>query len=404
MSHHEARTTLTMEEATIPAGHKLARFPKIAAAVGVVGLGASFAIGMGDDHLYYSYLTNFMFWLSIALGGLWFTLIQHAVRAGWSIVVRRLAENLMITLPVFALLFIPIVLGLGDLYHWVHPGDDPILAGKAAFLNTPAFLTRAGVFLVLWSALAFFFYRTSTRQDAGGAHELTHRLRAAAPVGIVITALTSTFAAVDWMMSLDPHWFSTIFGVYYFAGSIIAIHATLAIVCMWLQRQGLLRDVITSEHYHDLGKMVFAFVVFWAYIGFSQYFLIWYANLPEETLWYQVRAEGSWETIGIILMVCHFAIPFLYLIGRTVKRIRITLLLGAIWMLIMHWIDLFYIIQPVMTHHHGHEGATFHVLDVTTFLGIGGIVLAVFGWRLAQRPMVPTGDPRLAESLAFENV
>ncbi|MGM0577295.1 MAG: quinol:cytochrome C oxidoreductase [Myxococcota bacterium] len=401
-THHEhVPTEVTAEEATIPEGHRLARLPVIAAAVGVVGLGAS--VAMMGDHFYWSYLTNFMFWLSIALGGLWFTLVHHATRAGWSTVIRRLSENFMVTLPLFAVLFIPVLLGMEHLFHWMHPGDDAMIQAKTPYLNTEFFLVRAAGYFAIWIALSLFFYKSSTRQDSDRDPKLTHRQRWMAPLGILLFALSTTFAAVDWLMSLDPHWFSTIFGVYYFAGSTVAIFSALILVSLMLQRAGLLREVITTEHYHDLGKFLFAFNVFWAYIAFSQYFLIWYANIPEETNWFIYRKEGSWLFVTALVALGHFVVPFFFLMSRHIKRKRKTLAAGAIWMLLMHWVDMYWLVQPVMTHHHGEHGASFHLLDITTFLGIGGLVVAVFAWRLRAKALVPVGDPRLAESLAFEN-
>jgi hypothetical protein len=404
VNHHSHTRTLTAEEVSIPADSKLRQLPKIAGGIGIAGLAISGGLATTSaEHFFFSYLTSFMFWLSIALGGLFFVLIHHASRAGWSVVVRRLAETVMLTLPVFILLFIPIALGTSTLYHWTHPGDDLVILAKQDFLNLPFFFVRSAIYLGLWSVLAMFFYRKSVEQDVSGDPNITLRLRWWSPIGILIFALSLTFAAVDWMMSLDPHWFSTIFGVYYFAGCVVSINAALILLSMLLQRAGLLRDVITAEHYHDLGKYVFAFLVFWAYIGFSQYMLIWYANIPEETMWFEYHTEGSWGWVGTFLCVGHFGLPFFYLMSRHIKRRRSTLAVGAVWMLLVQWVDLYWLIQPVMTHHHGGGGASFHILDITTFIGIGGVVLAVFAMRLGKNAVVPIKDPRLAESLAFEN-
>jgi hypothetical protein len=404
MGHHK-RTTITLEEASVPAGHAIHGLAKKAAIVGGLGLVASGGLAvMGTDQFFFSYLTSFMWWLSIALGGLWFVLIHHATRAGWSVVVRRFAEHLMKGLPVLFLLFLPLLAGMEDLFHWMHPEGDPILEGKSGYLNPTFFIIRVVIFFGLWALLARFFFKHSTAQDTDNSASITHRLRWFAPLGILIYALTSSFAAMDWMMSLDPHWFSTIFGVYYFAGSAIAIFSTLAIVAMSLQKAGLLEGVITDEHYHDLGKLMFGFTIFWTYIAFSQYFLIWYANLPEETMWFELRSHGSWFWVGTLLCVGHFAVPFFFLMPRTIKRARKTLFIGACWMLFIHWVDMYYVIQPVLTHNRGGQDASFHLLDLTTFIGIGGVFVAVFAKRLTKYPLIPLGDPRLGESLTFENM
>jgi hypothetical protein len=404
MGHHK-RTSITLEEANVPADHPLRGLSKKAAIVGAVGLIASGGLAaMDSERFFFSYLTSFMWWLSIALGGLWFVLIHHATRAGWSVVVRRFAETFMSALPVMALLFLPILAGMNDLFHWMHPEGDPILEGKAGYLNPTFFVIRVVFFFVAWTLLSRFFYNNYTAQDTDPSPAITHRLRWFAPLGIALYAFSSTFAAFDWMMSLDPHWFSTIFGLYYFAGSAIAIFASLVILAMVLQKRGLLEGIITEEHFHDLGKLMFGFTVFWTYIAFSQYFLIWYANLPEETIWFDHRSHGTWLYVGIFLCVGHFVLPFFFLMSRTVKRIRKSLFLGSCWLLFMHWVDMFYIIQPVLTHNEGGQDASFHFLDITTFIGIGGVFLAVVLKKLCSKPLIPTGDPRLTESLTFENV
>jgi hypothetical protein len=406
VSHGHGPRTVAAEDVTIPAGHRLAKLPVIAAVVGLIGIAASFALmGSHPDQFYKSWLTNFGFFLSFGLGGLWFVAVQHVTRAGWSIVIRRSAENLMITLPVFALLFVPVVMGMEHLYHWLHPEpDDVILLGKVAYLNFDFFLGRAAFYFAAWTVLALYFYTKSTRQDETKSEAISKSLRFASPVAIMFFALTLTFGAFDWFMSVDPHWFSTIFGVYYFAGTSVATFAILALTAMVLQRGGLLKDVVTTEHYHDLGKYMFAFNVFWTYIAFSQYFLIWYANIPEETNWFMYRMEGTWLYVTIFLALGHFVLPFFFLMSRHIKRNTKTLAIGALWMLLMHWVDMYWIVQPPLDHHHGGHGASLSLLDLTTFVGIGGIFLAVYAWRMRAKALVPVGDPRLAESLAFENL
>jgi len=404
MGHHK-RTSVTLEEISLAPDHPLQGLAKKAMVVGAVGLVASGGLAtMGAEQFFFSYLTSFMWWLSIALGGLWFVLIHHATRAGWSVVVRRFAETLMSVLPVMGLLFLPLLAGMEDLFHWMHPEGDPILEGKVGYLNPTFFVVRVIIFFAIWSLLARFFYKNSTAQDTDSSDSITHRMRWWAPMGIALYALSSTFAAVDWMMSLDPHWFSTIFGVYYFAGSAIAVFSSLVIISMLLQRMGVLQDVITEEHYHDLGKLMFGFTVFWTYIAFSQYFLIWYANLPEETMWFDHRSHGTWLWVGVFLCVGHFGLPFFFLMSRTVKRVRKALLFGACWMLFIHWVDMYYVIQPVLTHNQGGQDAGIHLLDLTTFIGIGGIFIAAFAKKLTSHPLIPLRDPRLGESLSFENV
>src|SRR5690606_4197072 len=227
--------------------------------------------------------------------------------------------------------------------------------------------------------------------------------RVAAPVTLLF-ALSITFASIDWIMSLDPHWFSTIFGVCYFAGGFMAAVAVLALLAMFLARQGYLREAITTEHYHDLGKLLFAFMVFWTYVNFSQYMLIWYANLPEETAFYAHRSEGNWRWLGTVLIVGHFLVPFAFLMSRHTKRNRVALAIAAVFMLVMHWIDMLYLVVPNWHPEGAHEpGYHPHFLDFTCWFGIAALIAGATINALRGAPLVPERDPRLAESLHFHN-
>ena len=348
----------------------------------------------------FSYLTAFMYGLSLALGGLFFVLIQFLARAGWSVVVRRIAENVMATLPLFALLFIPVYFGLSSThYHWWYfEGQDALLDHKAPYLNESFFTLRAVFYLVVWSALAFFFWRTSTRQDHSGEHDLTRRMQNFSALGVILFAFTTTFAAIDWMKSMDPHWFSTMFGVYYFAGCVVAIFGCLAVLTIGLQRSGYVRGIINPEHYHDIGKLLFGFTVFWTYIAFSQYFLIWYANIPEETLWYYHRSINGWEKVGVALMVGHFFVPFFFLLPRGIKRNPATLVMGAVWLLGIHYVDLYYVVMPILD-----ASPHFSIVDVLCLFGVVSLFFGTFAFVSARADLVPVKDPRLPESLSFQN-
>jgi hypothetical protein len=412
--HHK---TFSEAELRLPEGHFWNKLWIVALLVGLGGLGAAYMLMQGTTtkHFYFSYLTAYLYWLSLALGGLFFVIVQYAARAGWSIVVRRLAENAMIVLPVMAVLSIPIFLGMDELFHWAHyehewhlaeagqaPAGfvhDKILEGKAGYLNKKFFYIRAVIYFVIWCGLAFYFHSKSVAQDRSGDQTLTRSLYKIAPIGIALYALSQTFASFDWIMGIDSHWFSTMYGVYFFAGSVVAIMAFLSLVSVGLRTDGLLHDVITPEHYHDLGKLLFAFVVFWAYISFSQYMLYWYANIPEETMWFSHRWVGDWQGVSVVLGAGHFVVPFYFLMSRHIKRRPITLAVGAIWMLVMHYIDLYWQIMPEVHKDNPH----FSLLDLATFVGIGGVFLAVFFLQLKRHPIVPAKDPRLSESIAHEN-
>ncbi len=394
---------LRPDQATIPPGHRWNRLPVIGGAVAVLGVVGCAIFGFGNPkQFFFSWLVAFLFFLSLALGALFFVLIQYAAQGGWGIVVRRIGETVFAVLPLMALLFVPILFGLHELYEWSHAEaleHDALLRWKSPYLNVPFFLIRAAIFFGAWSLIAWWYYRGSSGQDATGDPSVTARLRKFAGPAIIVLALTQTFASIDWIMSLTPHWYSTMFGVYFFSGSFVGYIALLSVVTTAMRRAGLLDTVISAEHFHDIGKLLFAFTSFWAYIAFSQFFLIWYANLPEETSWFKARLEGSWQTVSILLMVGHFAIPFFYLMGRDVKRRTATLAIGGVWLLVMHFVDIYWQVMPTLHP----DGVRVSALDVATFLAVGGCFTAASGWLLRRKALVPLGDPRLAESLAFEN-
>lgn len=403
MEHEDV--TLNPDQITLPESGLWSKLPLLGGALGVVGLGASFALGSGEHsgQLAFSYLTGFFYWLTIALGGLFFVLLHFLCRSGWSVVIRRLAENVMATLPVFAVLSLPLWLfWMHDLYHWTHAdavAHDPLLQHKAPYLNVGFFWIRLAIYFTIWTLLSAFYWRQSRRQDESGSLEITDLLQRRSAPGMILFALTLNFAAMDWLMTLDPHWYSTIFGVYTFAGSVVAILAFLILVIISLQKAGALADVVTGEHFHDLGKLLFGFVVFWAYIGFSQFMLIWYANIPEETAWFDHRWHHGWENLSVFLAAGHFVVPFFFLISQPVKRNHLMMSLATLWLLLMHYVDIYWLVMP--TH---SEALHFSLLDLTCWVGIGGVFLATFGLLMRKGSLVPRQDPRLAESLAFESV
>ena len=403
MSRDVAVDALRAEQVTIPRGSAFARVPWVGGLIGGLGLIVSLAMRAGDTKQFvFSWLVAFLFFLSLALGALFFVLIHFATQAGWGIVVRRLAENTMGTLPLFALLFVPVTLGMVELFPWIHgiaEGKDHVLTGKAPYLNTPFFVGRAVFYFVAWSAIAMFFVRRSRAQDGTGNLKISMALRGLSGPAIIVLALTQTFAAVDWIMSLNPFWYSTIFGVYWFAGSFVSFFAFLTLMVLLFRRAGLMGNAVGTEHFHDLGKLLFAFTVFWAYIGFSQFFLIWYGNIPEETIFFRSRLVGSWRTVSMLLAVGHFIIPFFFFMPRTIKRHPALLALGSSWLLLMHGVDLYWLVMPALHP----EGVGLGLLDVSTFLAVGGFFIAVVSWLMLGSPLIPVGDPRLPESLSFEN-
>ena len=386
----------------------------IALLVGVATTGVSIFVGMSDlflEQFYFSYLIAWVFCLSIALGCMFIVLIKHLVRAEWIVVLRRIPEAASVSFPLLAILSIPILMSLfdahGPYHHWTAEGiDDPasshydeILAGKVAYLNVPFFLIRIGLYFVAWTFVSSRLWRLSVLQDVTGDPAISVRLRYLSAWGLPVCAITTAFAGFDLLMTLDPHWFSTIFGVYFFSGAFLSAFCFTTLSAAGLQRIGMLRNVVTAEHYHDLGKLMFGFVVFWAYIAFSQYMLIWYGGIPEETAWFKYRLQNGWEVHSGILLFGHFIVPFLVLLPRAVKRFSAPLSIIAVWLLGMQWFDLHWQAMPVLHK----DYAQLHWLDLSCWIGLLCIFSGAFLWRLSRHAVVCEGDPQLDKSLHFQN-
>jgi hypothetical protein len=351
---------------------------------------------------YYSWLVALVFVLTVALGTLLFVMLQHITRAGWSVAIRRQAEVSAYLVPHFLILFLPILLGIREIYPWARPDalQDSLVRYKHAYLNVPFFLIRAVIYFGVWTLLARYFLRRSLFQDTSKDFRVTLDLQRRAAPGIILYGLTLTFMAFDWLMSGDPHWYSTIFGVYIFAGNTLAAFAFLTLVAITLRHGGWLRHTVRADHYQDLGRFMFAFAVFWAYIAFSQFFLIWYGNMPEETEWYVHRITGSWKAFSYFLAAGHFAVPFVLLMPRWTKRRPRFVAALAVWILLMHFLDVHWIVMPRL---HA-EGFAPSWIDLVTVVGIAGVFLSLYTRRLAAHALVPVGDPRLPEALALEHL
>lgn len=312
--------------------------------------------------------------------------------------------------------------GSHHIYEWTHTHvveNDPLLKAKAPYLNEGSQKVRYIVYILIWSLIAGFMWTWSVKQDnAVDPVSLTHRQRWWAPLCLLTFSLSVTFAAFDLLMSLDPHWFSTIFGVYYFIGGVVSVHALLVIISVLFQSQGYLQGVVTREHYHDLGKFMFGFTVFWAYTAFSQYFLIWYASVPEETDWFAYRGFDQWLTLSICLVFGRFVLPWFALLRQPIKRNPKILVLIACFILVMEYVDIYWLVMPAFDKHQHHYGElaglseqamSFHgkiaptLAHVLTLLGFGGVVTAVFGYAVSKFALVPLKDPRLLEALNHEN-
>ncbi len=379
--------------------------------VGVVGLGLAVGVAAltegGWRHFYHSYLVNFCYLLSLSLGALFFVATQHVCRAGWSVTVRRLAEILAANLILLAVLFLPILVTVisrqSSLYPWLDPevatSSHALEVKTKYYLNLPFFLIRCIAYFAVWGILAYVFLSGSRRQDDTGEPELTSRLEKFSAPAIILFGVTVSFASFDLLMSLDPLWFSTIFGLYYFSGAVVGGLSATILLCLGLQRSGRLSSSITADHYHELGKLLLGFIVFWGYMAFSQYMLIWYANIPEETTWYLARQTGPWVGVTLFLLFGHLLVPFFGLLPRNVKRDRVVLGAWAGWMLVAHWVDIYWLVMPSLSP----DRLPFGLTDVGCLVGLGALFLAGALQMAGDRPLVPLKDPRLHEALAYHN-
>ncbi|MBN1447680.1 MAG: hypothetical protein JXA28_07095 [Bacteroidetes bacterium] len=362
-----------------------------------VGIILSLIAALSDmQRFLFDYLIAFVFWGGIAITAVFFSMLQFLTRAGWSTAVRRIPELLGGFTPLLVILLLPIVFGVGDLYHhWVHPApDDVVIAGKQPWLNVPFFVVRLFLYVAIWIGMYFFIVGNSFRQDTRNDIVPTRRnWMFSAPITIFY-GVTITFASFDLLMSLYPHWFSTIFGVYYFSGSLVGALAVITITAILLRKSELLTEWLTMDRFHDLGKLLFAFNIFWAYIAFSQVMLIWYADLPEETVFFTYRWAHGWEVVSMLLLVVHFIIPFVLLLSRDAKRNLNVLMAGAVILLLAHLIDMYWLVMP----NYSHDAVTIGWMEFAPLLALGGIFLFTAGRQFSRRSAVPVNDPFLPEA------
>ncbi|HEV2065158.1 MAG TPA: hypothetical protein VGS00_11490 [Thermoanaerobaculia bacterium] len=380
----------------------LERVSRMALAVGIVALLASAAAALasgGAEGFYRSYLAGFVFWNGIAVGCLAVLGIQYLTGGAWGIAIRRLLEAGTRTLPLMAILFLPLAIGLRHVYEWSRAGamaKDELLRKKALYLNESFFLGRAVLYFLLWLGLAWLLNRWSLAQDASGGRAVTGRLQRAGAAALLIYALTVTFSSIDWVMSLEPHWFSTMYGVIFMVSQALGAMALVIAALLLLSRYRPLSDFLTPAHLHDLGKMLFAFVMIWSYVSFSQYLIIWSGNLPEEIPWYLARFRGGWGWIGLLVLLFQFLLPFLLLISRAANRNPRLLITAAAMVVAVRFVDVLWLILPAFSP------ARFAIrwTDLAVPIGIGGLWLAVFAAQLTKRPLLPYGDPDFTEALA----
>ncbi|MEO8431205.1 MAG: hypothetical protein ABI592_06810 [Acidobacteriota bacterium] len=377
----------------------VARLRRPCLIAGIAGLAAcAFGAFSVPVQFYRSYLFACVFWSGLALGSLAVLMLRYVTGGAWGVPIRRPLEAATRTLPLVAVFFVPLLFGVKELYVWARPEEvarDPLLHHKAAYLNFPFFLGRGLFYVAVWLLLAFFLNRWSADEDRSGSPALTRRLQLLSSGGLVAYGLTITFWSIDWLMSLEPRWFSTMYGVLLIAGQGLSALAFVIALTILLSRFEPLSGVLSPEHLHDLGKLLLAFVMFWAYVSFSQYLIIWSGNLPEEIPWYLRRLQGGWGWFGIALIVLHFALPFLLLLSADANRNSRLLANVAVLVVVMRAVDLFWLIRPVFSPGRFQV----HWLDLAAFVGLGGVWLSVLLWQLLERPLLPRNDPEFAEAL-----
>jgi len=362
----------------------------------------AFAFYTDSTRASFNYIVAFAFLISIGVGSLFLIALEYAVGAVWSVPIRRIVEFFAAIIPFLFILVIPLLVNLHEIFHWSHAEavtQDEILMGKSPYLNIPFFIIRTFGIIALWSLFYLLFIRNSKKQDATGDQNLTKKNIKLSVIFIPLFAITITISAVDWLMSIEPHWFSTIFGVYFFSGTVVAALAAVTLAAVLLKEKGYLHPKITNDHLFSLGGLLFAFVNFWAYIAFSQFMLIWYADLPEETFWFLQRWEGAWAVFSILLIIIHFIVPYAMLVSNPSKSDPKRLKFVAIWLLFAHLFDLFWLVLPEAPGLAG--GYVFSWIDLVFPFFIVGVVILIFKAKAARNNLLPVGDPKLKRGLDF---
>jgi hypothetical protein len=358
------------------------------------------------DRFFQSYLIGHLFWLGIALGSLALVMVQHLSGGAWGLAARRVLEAASRTIPAMAVLFVPVIVGMGSLYVWMDPeivAGSALMQHKASYLDDNWWIGRAVLYFAIWIGLAYFVNRWSARQDEAPDVRWTKKLKTISAPGLVLYVFSISFAAMDWIMSMEPEWFSTIYGAWLLGGHGISALAFLIVVAAWLAKREPMTAAYKKVHFHDWGKLMLAFTLLWSYFSLSQLLIIWSGNLPEEVVWYEHRLTGGWQYVAIALALLHFAAPFLLLLSRDLKRDTKRLVPVALLLLVMHWVDYFWNVMPsprAGAHGaHGLEavGLSFGLADPLAVIGLGGLWVWLFVRELRKRPLLPVGDPYLEE-------
>lgn len=360
----------------------------------VAGIGAF----MNPAHFLRAYLIAFVFWVGVALGCFGLAMLHQLSGGGWGLMIRRVLGAATRTLPFLAIAFVPVVLAARTIYPWADPAAvaaDHLLQHKAPYLNVTAFAIRGAIYFAIWIGFAVALNRWSLQSDASRDYRPMRKMQVASGIGIVLYVLTVTFAAIDWLMSVEPRWASSIYGAYLVAGQAVTSLSFVILVALWLSRRAPLAGLLGRRHFHDYGKLLLAFVMVWAYFVVSQFLIIWSGNLPEETFWYAKRFHGTWGGLALLLVFLHFAMPFALLLSRDLKRNAARLAIVATLLLVARWLDLVWQVWPSV------EGEVLPWLwiDLAALVGFGGIWVFLFVMQLQGRPLLPVNDPGLPEAL-----
>jgi hypothetical protein len=349
---------------------------------------------LNPDQFLRSYLAAFLLWMGVALGCISALMLYHLAGGNWGFISRRLFESGARTIPYMLLLILPIAFGVQSLYEWARPGSEAhnvVIRAKYPYLNVPFFYIRLIIYFAIWSGLSYLLNRLSAEQDRTADPALKNRMKAISGPGMVVHGFVITFAVVDWVMSLQPEWYSTIFGMIFIVGQMLSTLSLTVAMLMLLSQTPPFSEKLKPQHFHDLGNLMLAFVILWAYMSFSQFLLIWSGNLPEENTWYLRRLYHGWGFVAVLLVLLHFAIPFILLLMRYVKR-KAELLTGvAVLMILMRMVDLYWNVEPV----YHPDYLYFHWLDVVAPIAMGGIWMWIFLWQLKSRPLLPLHDDRI---------
>ncbi len=380
------------------------RAPRISIIVAMAGaVVCTIGLLVDPERVAAAWLTAYVSCLAVVLGALAMIMIANVTAATWFVALRRQAEQVVGTMPLFAVLVIPLVLSVHLLYPWARPSGTLTPAvreavnAKAVYLNVPFFTIRAALYLTIWIGLGEVLRRASLEQDRGTSTAIERRMRLASVAGLIAFALSVSFAAFDWMMSLTPAWYSTIYGVNYFAGGMVGGLALLTVLVARARWDDELPDSVGADHFHALAKLLLTFVLFWVYIGFSQLIVIWSAEIPAERTWYVYRMRGAWAILGSVVVAGHFAIPFCVLLVRSVKRSPIAMACIGVWLLVMHYLDIYWIVMPDTLSGSWWEFA----FDAGALMLVTGLASAIWALRRAGEPAIPVGDPKIAASLEY---